>query len=117
MRRLLRREEAESFLKEWVWFFLSTVASSDTKKKKKGWNQGVVFFFFSRLSKAIQLWEVKVKINQEKGATRVSQWELLEAQILKSPLAFNIGVNCQNKVVCLEMGQLLVLIFNFQPLY
>lgn len=70
MRRLLRREEAESFLKEWVWFFLSTVASSDEKKKKKRVESGS---FFLRLSKAVQLWEVKVKINREKGVTRVSQ--------------------------------------------
>lgn len=67
MRRLLRREEAESFLKEWVWFFLSTVASSDEKKRVESGS------FFLRLSKAVQLWEVKVKINREKGVTRVSQ--------------------------------------------
>lgn len=72
MRRWLRREEAESLLKEWVWFFLSTVASSDVKGGGVGGVGGErkIRKFFFRLSKTVQLWEVKVKINWVKGATQ-----------------------------------------------
>ena len=49
------REEAESFLKEWVVFFLSTIASWEAERGEAG--------SFFGLSMAVQLWEVKVKIN------------------------------------------------------
>lgn len=49
------REEAESFLKEWVVFFLSTIASWEAERVEAG--------SFFGLSMAVQLWEVKVKIN------------------------------------------------------
>lgn len=52
---MLIREKAESFLKEWVLIFLPTVASSEAERVEAG--------SFFGLSKALQLWEVKVKIN------------------------------------------------------